>query len=61
MKDYDLKLSIHHVIELLIALNERRNSVPPSSLSVYEACDEVRAQLESQGAFEDISAWYANR
>lgn len=61
MKDYNLTLSIHHVIELLIALNERRNAAPPNSTSVDEACDEVRAQLESQGAFEDISAWYANR
>lgn len=58
---YRLDLPIHHVIELLVALSDRRDAAPPNSTSVYAMCNEVREQLEAQGAFEHIGAWYANR
>lgn len=57
-KSYEVKLTSHQVLEVILALAQRQERVGVKDASLADTCASVRAQLNNQGAFEDIASWY---
>lgn len=57
---YTLDLSVHDVVELIVALEERQEKLRFRDATLEATCDLIRSQLVRQGAFEYMATWYAD-
>jgi len=57
---YTLTLTREDVVVLLLKLATGSDDVAGGDASLLATCGRVRAQLNEQGAFEDMAAWYGD-
>lgn len=58
-KTYSLELTPGYLVELLVALDERRTRVGAGDASFNAMSDAVAEQLDRQGAMRDLASWYS--
>lgn len=55
---YVIKLDITQLVQLILTLSERQARLAGQDESFDATCADIRAQLQDQGALDDMARWY---